>query len=70
MEKESKSDLEILQTRVGSLEVLLSLICENLSDEQKQDIDKKIDERLKTWSGKKPIETFFRKAKERLHSKS
>ncbi|MDJ0030332.1 hypothetical protein [Pantoea ananatis] len=47
-----RTDLEILQERVGSVEVLLALVCEQLTNEQKLSIQSRIDRQKDIWKGK------------------
>lgn len=68
MSNEELSSLEYLQRRVGALEILLSLVCDNLTEEQRNAIDKSLDERIEVWKGQDEPEDLFRRAKKRLHA--
>jgi len=52
MSFKERTDLEILQERVGSVEILLALVCEHLTKEQKVAIQSRIDRQKDIWKGK------------------
>lgn len=68
MSDEELNSLKYLQRRVGALEILLSMICDNLTEDQRNAIDKSLDERIEVWKDQEEPEDLFRRAKQRLHS--
>ena len=69
MSNEDLSDFEILQRRVGSAEVLLTLVCQQLTADQRADINTILDEKLKAWKGNDIIEDIMDGAKHILNKK-
>ncbi|MDU1575414.1 MAG: hypothetical protein E6868_19445 [Pantoea sp.] len=63
------SDLQILQRRVGAAEVLLALVCEHLTSEQKEAIQARIDDQLKVWEGENEAGHIFKGASSLLKRK-
>ncbi|MEW5290283.1 hypothetical protein ABW286_14000 [Erwinia papayae] len=69
MSHEEPTDLQILQCRVGSAELLLTLVCQHLTDSQKHEIENSLNEKIKQWKGKKILEDIFEGAKNILNNK-
>ncbi|UJD88870.1 hypothetical protein FS594_08735 [Rahnella aquatilis] len=67
MSIEEPTDLKILQRRVGSAEILLTLISQQLTDEQKQSIEVVLNKKLEGWKGKGIVEDLFDGAKHLLN---
>lgn len=67
MSFEEPTDLQILQRRVSSAEILLTLVCQNLTDSQKQDIEDLLNKKLEEWKGKELLEDIFDGAKHLLN---
>lgn len=53
------TELQILQSRVSSAEVLLTLVCQQLTDDQKDKIESVLKQKLDVWKGKEQMEDIF-----------
>jgi hypothetical protein len=53
------TDLQILQQRVGSAEILLTLICQQLTESQKNNIETVINEKMEAWKEHDLVTDFF-----------
>lgn len=69
MSFEEPTDLEILQQRVSSVEILLNLVCAQLTSEQRENVHVALDKHLETWKGKGLMEEIFNGAKHQLDKK-
>ncbi|WP_312384534.1 hypothetical protein [Atlantibacter subterraneus] len=69
MSNEDLSDFETLQRRLSSAEVLLTLMCQQLTADQRASINTILDEKLKSWKGKDIIEDIMDGAKHILNQK-
>jgi hypothetical protein len=67
MSFEEPTDLEILQQRVSSVEILLNLVCAQLTSEQKENVNAALDKHLDIWKGKDLMEDIFNGAKRQLN---
>ena len=68
MSNDELSTMHYLQRRVGALEILLNLVCDNLTEEQRSAIDKKLDAGIEVWKNQEEPEDLYRRAKQRLNS--
>ncbi|WP_025118789.1 MULTISPECIES: hypothetical protein [unclassified Serratia (in: enterobacteria)] len=64
---EKRTDLEILQERVGATEVLLRLLCKELSAGQKSSIAATLDMHIEKWKGEGLPEEIFKRSKDLLN---
>ncbi|MBN5205408.1 hypothetical protein JY462_11330 [Serratia marcescens] len=59
MSFEEITDLQILQRRVGSAEILLTLVSQQLTQAQRENIEYEINKQLEVWKNKGIVEEIF-----------
>ncbi|MEJ5176976.1 hypothetical protein [Erwinia sp. MYb416] len=59
MSYEELSELQILQQRLKSAEVLLTLVFQHLSENQKIDIESALDEKIEQWKDEVILKEVF-----------